>query len=212
MKEFFKMVQVLQAREVTLRDLINHFELQFVEDKQFFREWQENLGAISDQEQELLDKIKTGYFNLLNYPPFLETSVRMTVLDPLLFIGNFYLSPFHIKAEESVEIITNDQDLIIKGRLDTLILKDQLWVMIIESKRVIYSVEAGLAQLLAYLMANPHQKRPNYGMLTNGSEFLFVKLLWEGKPLYGTSRLFSMRNPGDLYEVLKILKHLCKLI
>jgi hypothetical protein len=37
MKELFKMVQVLQAREVTLRDLINHFELQFVEDEQFFR-------------------------------------------------------------------------------------------------------------------------------------------------------------------------------
>ena len=48
--------------------------------------------------------------------------------------------------------------------------------MIIESKRVIYSVEAGLPQLLAYLMANPHQNQPNYGMLTNGSEFLFVKL------------------------------------
>jgi hypothetical protein len=129
-----------------------------------------------------------------------------------LFIGNFYLSPFHIKAEESVEIITNDQDLIIKGRLDTLILKDQLWVMIIESKRVIYSVEAGLPQLLTYLMANPHQNRPNYGMVTNGSDFLFVKLLWESKPLYGTSRLFSMRNSGDLYEVLKILKYLCQLI
>jgi hypothetical protein len=42
MKEFFKMVQVLQAKEVTLRDLINHFELQFVEDEQFFRKWQEN--------------------------------------------------------------------------------------------------------------------------------------------------------------------------
>jgi hypothetical protein len=84
--------------------------------------------------------------------------------------------------------------------------------MIIESKRVIYSVEVGLPQLLAYLMANPHQNQPNYGMLTNGSEFLFVKLLWINKPLYGTSRLFAMRNAGDLYEVLKILKHLCKLI
>ena len=59
------MVQVLQAKEVTLRDLINRFELQFVENEQFFREWQEDLGAISNQEQELLDKIKTGYFNLL---------------------------------------------------------------------------------------------------------------------------------------------------
>ena len=33
-KELFKMVQVLETKEVTLRDLINHFELQFVEDKQ----------------------------------------------------------------------------------------------------------------------------------------------------------------------------------
>ena len=206
------MVQVLQAKEVTLRDLIDHFELAFVEDGQFFGEWQENLETISESEKALLDKIKAGYFNLLNYPPFLETSVRMTVLDPLLFIGNFYLFPFHIKAEDSVEIITKDQDMVIKGRLDTLILKDQLWVMIIESKRVIYSVEAGLPQLLAYLMANPHPNHSNYGMLTNGSEFLFVKLLWDGKPLYGTSRLFSMRNSGDLYEVLKILKHLCQLI
>jgi hypothetical protein len=84
--------------------------------------------------------------------------------------------------------------------------------MIIESKRVIYSVEAGLPQLLAYLITNPHKNQPNYGMLTNGSEFLFVKLLWDVKPLYGTSRLFSMRNSGDLYEVLKVLKHLCQLI
>ena len=50
------MVQVLQAKEVTLRDLINRFELQFVEDEQFFGEWQENLGTISNQEKELLDK------------------------------------------------------------------------------------------------------------------------------------------------------------
>ena len=91
------MVQILQAKEVTFRDLINHFQLQFIEDEHFFGEWQQDLEAISEQEKELLDKIKTGYFNLLNYPPFLETSVRMTVLDPLLFIGNFYLFPFHIK-------------------------------------------------------------------------------------------------------------------
>ncbi|NCS51212.1 MAG: restriction endonuclease subunit R, partial [Microcystis aeruginosa G13-05] len=69
------MVQVLQAKEVTLRDLINHFQLEFIEDEHFFEEWQEDIEAISDQEKELLDKIKTGYFNLLNYPPFLETSV-----------------------------------------------------------------------------------------------------------------------------------------
>ena len=57
------MVQIFQAKEVTLRDLINHFQLEFVEDKHFFGEWQEDLEAISEQEKELLYKIKTGYLN-----------------------------------------------------------------------------------------------------------------------------------------------------
>ncbi|MGK7932396.1 MAG: restriction endonuclease subunit R [Microcystaceae cyanobacterium] len=206
------MVELLRAKDITLRDLIDCFDLQLMADDSFFREWQYDLEDISNEEKELLDKIKEGYINLLNYPPFLETSVRMTVLDPLLFIGSFYLHPFHIKAEESVEIISKDGETIIKGRLDTLVLKGQLWTMVIESKRVIYSVEAGLPQLLAYLIANPSKKQPSYGMITNGSEFLFTKLLWDDRPLYGTSHLFSMRNLGDLYEVLKILKHLSQLI
>jgi hypothetical protein len=37
------MVQFLQAKEVTLRDLINHFQLQFIEDEHFFGEWQQDL-------------------------------------------------------------------------------------------------------------------------------------------------------------------------
>ncbi|BCU11967.1 hypothetical protein OA58_21985 [Microcystis aeruginosa NIES-88] len=61
------MVQILQAKEVTFRDLINHFQLQFIEDEHFFGEWQEDLEAISEQEKELLDKIKTGYFNLSSH-------------------------------------------------------------------------------------------------------------------------------------------------
>ncbi|MFM8308835.1 MAG: restriction endonuclease subunit R, partial [Microcystis aeruginosa] len=34
------MVQILQAKEVTLRDLISHFQLEFIEDEHFFGEWQ----------------------------------------------------------------------------------------------------------------------------------------------------------------------------
>lgn len=30
------MVQILQAKEVTLRDLISHFQLEFIEDEHFF--------------------------------------------------------------------------------------------------------------------------------------------------------------------------------
>ncbi len=206
------MIHTLQAKEVTLRDLIDNFDLELVEDNSFFQEWQEALPFISEMEKQQLDKIKAGYFNLLNHPPLLENAVRMAVVDPLLFIGDFYLFPFHIKAEESVELSTEDEGILIKGKIDTLILKDRLWVMVIESKRVTYSVEAGLAQLLAYLISNPAKEYPSYGLITNGGEFMFIKLLWQEKPLYGTSHVFSMRNSGDLYEVFKILKYLCQLI
>lgn len=83
----------LQAKEITLRDLITNFNIQLVEDEQFFREWQDNLPEITDIDQQLLDKVKAGFINLLNYPPLLEDVVRMAVLDPILFIGDFFYLP-----------------------------------------------------------------------------------------------------------------------
>ena len=65
------MVQKIQAQNITRRDLIDRFDLQFVEDLQFFPEWQENLPEITDSEKQQLDKVKAGYINLLNYPPLL---------------------------------------------------------------------------------------------------------------------------------------------
>lgn len=206
------MVQTIQAQAVDLRFLIDNFDLQFVDDSQFFCEWQENLPEISEGDRRQLDKVRAGFVNLLNYPPLLENVIKMAVLDPLLFIGNFYLSPFSIKSEESVEIFTEDEGIIIKGRIDTLVLKDQFWVMVIESKRAAYSVEAGLGQLLAYMLANPHPHQPCYGMITGGGTFIFIKLVQEPRPQYGTSKVFATRNPGDLHEVLKILKQLSNLV
>jgi len=44
-----------------------------------------------------------------------------------------------VKSEESIDIEVPDEDIIIKVRIDTLVLRDQLWVMIIESKKVSFS-------------------------------------------------------------------------
>lgn len=206
------MLQIIQEKEITLRELQQHFGLIWQNQPNFFFEWQDNLKPLSSFEKQQLDTIQEGYFNLLNYAPFLETSVRMAVLDPLLFVGNFYLFPFHIKAEEPVELINEEEGIIIRGKIDTLIINDQLWVMVIESKRVTYSLEAGLPQLLSYLLANPNKNRPHYGMITNGGEFMFIKLIWQNQPIYGTSYIFSLRNLGDIYKVLQILKQLGQLV
>jgi hypothetical protein len=125
------MVDTLQAQAVNLRDLIDKFGIQLVEDEQFFREWQDDLPELTDLDKQLLDKVKAGYINLLNYAPLLEKLIRMAVLDPMLFIGDFYLAPFYVKAEKPVEIIAEDEGTIVRGNMDTLVLKDQFWVMVI---------------------------------------------------------------------------------
>ncbi len=207
------MVQTIQAKEINLRYLIDKFGLQLMEDDQFFSEWQNNLPEISDLDKQLLDKVKAGYINLLNYPPLLEDVVRMAVLDPVLFIGDFYLYPFYVKSEESIDIALEDDNIIIKGKIDTLILKDQLWLMVIESKKASFSIEEGLAQILVYMLANPNPEKPSYGMITTGGSFIFIKLVNGEIPHYTTSNIFELRNRGnDLYQVHRILKNLCKLV
>lgn len=206
------MVQTIQSQEVNLRYLLDNFSLELVRDEEFFREWQYDLPEISDLEKELLNQVQEGYFNLLQNPPFLEDIVRMAIVDPVLFIGKFFLHPYHIRSEESINLELADKEVIIRGRIDALVLKEKLWVMIIESKRAEFSIEAGLAQLLTYLLASPHVKHPNYGLIVTGGSFIFVKLVKTEIPQYATSKMFAIRNPGnELFDVLRILKRLSEI-
>ncbi|MCP2728244.1 restriction endonuclease subunit R [Limnofasciculus baicalensis] len=207
------MVQTIQAKDIDLRYLIDIFCIQLVEDDQFFPEWQTDLPEITDLDKQLLDKVKAGYLNLLNYPPLLEDGVRMAVLDPILFIGDFYLAPFYVKSEQSLDIAEEDKGVLIKGKIDTLVLRDQFWVMVIESKKAAFSIEEGLAQILAYMLGSPNSDRPIFGAITTGGSFVFIKLVKGKIPNYGLSRVFVTRNPGnELYDVLRILKRLCEIV
>lgn len=146
----------LQADNLTLEHLIDLHGLQWVEeDEQFFNEWQTDLPELTVQEEVLLDQVKAGYLNLRNHPPLLGNTVNTTILSPLLFIGKFYLPPFHLKLEKSIELETPDAETRIRGHIDILLLNQHLWVCVIESKQIAYSVEAGLEQLLAYMLAAP---------------------------------------------------------
>jgi len=206
------MVETLAAENVTLEQLILLYGLELVDSEEFFREWQDELPELTSLEKQLLDQIKAGYINLRNYPPLLENTVNTIVLSPLLFIGKFYLPPFHVKLEKSIEIETQDKQTIIKGRIDFLLLNQKFWVTVIESKQVAYSVEAGLDQILAYMLAAPQSQDVVFGMITSGGSFMFIKLLKGYPPRYATSDIFDVRNRGnELYNVLQILKRISKL-
>jgi hypothetical protein len=206
------MVQVIAAREISIEDLQTRFQLEEVIDRDFFPEWYGDRRDLSESERQFLDKIRDGFVNLRSHPPLLEKAVQIAVLGPLLFLANCYLPPFYIHTEESIEIASQDGDLIVRGNIDILLLKDQLWVAAIESKRAEFSVEAGLTQLLVYMMANPRADRPTYGLVSTGGEFLFVKLVRGEISRYSTSDQFVLRRQtNELYDVFGILQRLLSL-
>ncbi|MFP5273451.1 type I restriction endonuclease [Coleofasciculus sp.] len=206
------MVETLKAQRIDLRYLIDNFGLQRIRDDQFFGEWQTNLPELTDIEKQELDRVQEGYFNLVEYPPLLENVVKLTIVSPLLFISGLYLSPFHIKAEKSLEIRAEDETVIIEGRIDILVLRQNFWVTVIESKQTAFSIEEGLAQILTYILAAPNPETPTFGMITNGVNFRFVKLVREATPKYALSDEFVIDNRGnELYSVLKIIKRLSQL-
>jgi predicted type IV restriction endonuclease len=202
-------VQTLAANQVTLRQLKESFGLELAQDANFFSEWSAALPSLSALEQQLLDRVKENFAGLMEDPPMLENSVKMVVLAPLLDLAGFYHKPFRIETEPSVEISTEDEGVVIWGRIDVLVLKERLWLLVIESKRSDFSVTRAIPQALAYLLNNPETIEPTFGMITNGNEFLFLKATRQPIAQYANSRLFSLVNPNnELYSVLQVLKQL----
>jgi len=200
------MSQAIAAKDVTLKELKQNFGLQMSQDPAFFTEWLEAFTPLSEEDQHLLDRVKANFLELMEDPPMLENTVKMVVLAPLLDLAGFYHKPFRIETETSVALEMKDEGAIIRGRIDVLVIKKGLWLLVIESKRSDFAVTRAIPQALAYMMSNSETLQTTFGMITNGNEFLFLKT---SQNEYANSRLFSLVNPNnELYEVLQVLKYL----
>jgi hypothetical protein len=208
------MAPIMRAGDVTLHDLGARLGLQLTKDPTFFVEWHTELPEISEQEKQQLDRIQASYLHLVSQTSMVEDVVKMAVLSPLLYLADFFLLPLAIQSEVTVQLSIPDEELAIEGKIDILVLHNRLWILLIESKRAAASIEVGLPQLLAYMLASPNPVQPVYGMITNGGSFVFLKLVQGPDAVhYALSRIFEMRNPGnDLYPVLAVLKHLKHLV
>ncbi|MBE9107818.1 restriction endonuclease subunit R [Nodosilinea sp. LEGE 07298] len=201
------MVQTIAANTATLRDLKQALGLQQSLDPAFFDEWQQDMPPLSEAEQQLLDRVKANFTALMEDPPMLENSVKMVVLSPLLDLAGFYRKPFRIETETSIDLELEDDGIVIRGRIDVLVLKEQFWLLVIESKRSDFAVTRAIPQALACMLSNPKLTDPTFGLITNGNEFLFLKATRQPTAQYANSRLFSLINPGnELYRVLQTLK------
>ncbi|MGB3291519.1 MAG: restriction endonuclease subunit R [Phormidesmis sp.] len=197
------MVEVLQASQLTLYDVEAKFGLQPETNPDFFPEWQTAPIALSDYQRQVLDQAQASCRYLMKYL-VQEALIKLVIVSPLLSVAGFYQKPFCTVAEQPTKVAVEDEDEIIRGRIDVLVVNEQLWVAVIEAKGSHFSWSVGLPQTLTY-MTSGRQRQERFGLITNGSNFMFVKLQETGR--YRFSKEFSLYNPGnDLYAVVSVLK------
>ena len=184
---------------------------QQTDDETFFSEWQGDLPKLTETEQQRLARVQAVVANL-EQRSVLENTVKLAVVAPLLDLSGLFLPPFYVSTEDSVEIEAVDKTLIVRGRIDILVLKEQLWVLVIESKRAEFSPKVGIPQILSYMLASPQVEMPLYGLVTNGTDFVFLKLLFQDVPRYARSRQFVLGQDHDLERVLQIMKQLANIV
>ncbi|TRU71792.1 MAG: type I restriction endonuclease subunit R [Microcystis viridis Mv_BB_P_19951000_S69] len=197
----------------TLEALEQKFKLSPTDSDLFFQEWQQDLPELTDQEKETLEQIKRRFERHRKRSPLAEGVINQLLISPLLTLAGLYDEPFYVTTEASVEIEIEEEEEILRGRIDTLIIAQQLWVLIIESKSTI-AFPVALPQIMTYMMANPNPQIPVYGLIGNGDEFMFIKMLTQGVPQYDFSNIFSLLLPrrNQLEDILQILKQIAKIM
>jgi hypothetical protein len=196
-----------------LSDLQNRFNLRQVNNDSFFSEWVENLPSLNEQEQVGINRVKQRYDYHRADGLLLEGTINLVVVSPLLELAGFLDPPFRIQSPYGIALELDDPEETIRGFIDTLVVQQRLWILVIESKRTSIPVPAALPQLLAYMLASPHSERPVFGMATNGDEFVFLKLSQGKAPQYDASRTFSLfPRRHELGQVLQILKRLGQVV
>ncbi|CCH96673.1 MAG: type I restriction endonuclease subunit R [Microcystis sp. M53603_WE2] len=197
----------------TLEALEQKFKLSPTDNELFFQEWQQDLPELTDQEKETLEQIKRRFLRHRKRVSLTEGVINQLLISPLLTLAGLYDEPFYVTTEASVELEIEEEEEILRGRIDTLIIAPQLWVLIIESKSTI-AFPVALPQIMTYMMANPNPQIPVYGLIGNGDEFMFIKMLTQGVPQYDFSNIFSLLLPrrNQLEDILQILKQIAKIM
>ena len=77
-----------------------------------------------------------------------EEIVKLVMLSPLLSAAGFYSSPFRVRAETPVQIALEDENELVRGRIDILVLQERFWVLVIESKEAGFSLKEAIPQAL----------------------------------------------------------------
>ncbi len=199
---------------VSLADLHARLGLWRSDDRNFFTEWFDGLAELSETQQQALDRMKRRFDRHRDQGLLTEGTINLLLVAPLLELAGFYDEPFWVKAERSVEVLLPQEEEeegepeVLRGRIDALVIQDQFWVLVVESKRTL-SFAAAIPQALTYMMATPDRSKPMFSLVTDGDVFIFIKLD-RSSGEYDLSDTFSLlfNRENKLYSVLKVLNRI----
>lgn len=203
-------VKVGITRAITnLNEAHAQFNISPAGDPAFFTEWLEDFPELSDREKQALDHLKQRYYYYAADGAITEGTINLILLSPLLEILGLCDPPYKVRGERYVKVAIDDGNTILEGFIDALVVKERLWLILIESKRYGFSVMQALPQTLAYLVAQPNASQSSFAVITNGEDYIFVKFDPHLNQ-YDLSDKFTLskRRENDLYPVAQIIKRL----
>lgn len=199
---------------LSFRDVEAKLNVRRSSDPHLFYEWEEVLPELTTPEKLSLERLSNRYLHYLEEGEVNEGTLNIILLSPLLDALGLCDPPYRIRGEAWVEVQTavdaEEGVVTLEGRIDALTLQEQFWLVIIEGKRGGFNVLRAVPQTLAYMAATPHPERPVFGLVTNGYDYLFVKLVRQNQREFALSHNFTLLSDerSNLFRVARVLKHL----
>jgi len=133
----------------TISEAETRFGLTRSKSEDFFTEWHNQLPEINPNDRTNLEILWQRYIYHRSNGHLLESTVMLLLVSPLLTVAGLDDPPFLIKAEESVQITVADSEETLQSRIDVLVLRDCLWIIVLESKKTMLSVWSALPSSFA---------------------------------------------------------------
>lgn len=93
----------------------------------------------------MLDHLRQRYLYYADSGAITKGTVNLIVLAPLSDVSGFMDPPYQVRGEQYVRFEIEDGPTTLEGLMDVLLMNEQLWLIVIESKRYGFSVRQAIA-------------------------------------------------------------------
>ena len=211
------MIQNLEASQLSLNDVRRLLKLERQTGGSFADFF--SLEPLTDFEQQELLLIRNVFWRHLEAGKISAKMVKFLVLSPLMRLAGFFDISIVLTMEDSIPIEVEDEDTLIKGRLDILAVNQpdaeigatRFWILVVEAKNSAIDPWAGLPQLLTYAYKSLQQQSSVWGLTTNGRNYQFVRVTRGNPCTYQILPELNLMDKERSILLAQVLKAICKL-